>query len=105
MTAAKSGPSPKFRWLVLIVISLGMFGNYYVYDSIAPIADLLKTSLGYSDADIGSLYSVYSIAAVIVLLLGGIVVDRYGTVKSTIGFGAICTVAAIVNAVTDRPAP
>lgn len=92
---------PAYRWLVLIVISLAMFGNYYVYDSIAPIADLLKSDLGWSDADIGSLYSIYSVAAVIVLLIGGVVIDRYGTVKSTIVFGSLCTVAAFVNAFTD----
>ncbi len=101
-TAAKpKGPSPMYRWLVLIVISLAMFGNYYVYDSIAPIADMLKADLGYSDADIGSLYSIYSIAAVIVLLIGGIAVDRYGTVKCTIVFGGLCTVAAVVNALSS----
>ncbi|HOX25458.1 MAG TPA: MFS transporter [Candidatus Krumholzibacteria bacterium] len=98
----ESRPIPRsYRWLVLIVISLAMFGNYYVYDSIAPIADLLKKDLGYSDADIGSLYSIYSIAAVIVLMFGGVFIDRYGTVKSTIIFGALCTVAGVVNAVTD----
>ena len=30
-----------YRWIVLIVVSLTMFGNYYVYDCISPIADLL----------------------------------------------------------------
>ena len=95
------GPSPAYRWLVLVIISLAMFGNYYVYDSIAPIADMLKADLGFTDENIGSLYSIYSIAAVIVLLLGGIFVDRYGTVKCTIVFGALCTVAAVINAVTD----
>ncbi len=90
-----------YRWLVLIVISLAMFGNYYVYDSIAPIADLLKADLGYTDSDIGGLYSVYSVAAVIVLLLGGVFIDRFGTVKSSIFFGALCTVAALVNALTE----
>ncbi|MFO7610146.1 MAG: MFS transporter [Candidatus Krumholzibacteriia bacterium] len=97
---ARQAP-PAYRWLVLVVISLAMFGNYYVYDSIAPIADLLKSDLGYSDADIGSLYSIYSVAAVIVLLIGGVVIDRYGTVKSTIVFGGLCSVAAMVNAFTD----
>ena len=33
-------PSSMYRWVVLIVISLAMFANYYVYDSIAPIADI-----------------------------------------------------------------
>jgi len=33
-------PSRPYRWVVLIFISLAMFGNYYVYDCIAPLADL-----------------------------------------------------------------
>ena len=36
-------PSPIYRWSVLIFVSLAMFGNYYIYDSIAPIFDLLST--------------------------------------------------------------
>ena len=94
-------PSPAYRWLVLVIISLAMFGNYYVYDSIAPIADMLKSDLGFSDENIGQLYSVYSIAAVLVLLMGGVIIDRFGTVKSTIFFGAVCTVAALLNAMTS----
>ncbi len=96
-----SQPSPMYRWVVLIVISLAMFANYYVYDSIAPIADLLKSELGFSDANYGMLFSVYSLAAVIVLLLGGVIIDKYGTVKSTIVFGGICTFAGILMAVTS----
>ena len=97
-------PSPAYRWLVLIVISLAMFGNYYVYDSVAPIADMLKDkeSLGFSDENIGQLYSVYSVGAFIVLLIGGIVIDRFGTARSTVLFGAICTVAAVMMALTDE---
>jgi len=95
-------PSPAYRWLVLIVISLATFGNYYIYDSIAPIADILKSDLGFTDENIGSLYSMYSIAAVIILLFGGMIVDKWGTVKSTILFGAICAVAGVLNAVSSE---
>ncbi|MBZ0183160.1 MAG: MFS transporter [Melioribacteraceae bacterium] len=98
---SKPQPSPFFRWMVLVVISLAMFGNYYVYDSIAPIADMLKESLNFSDENIGQLYSVYSIAAVIVLLLGGIIVDKYGTKKSTLFFGTLCSIAAVLTWATD----
>ncbi len=94
-------PSAMYRWVVLIVISLAMFANYYVYDSIAPIADILKSDLGFTDANIGSLYSFYSIAAVIVLLIGGVIIDRFGTVKSTILFATICTFAGILMAVSS----
>jgi MFS family permease len=101
VTDVRPEPPAAYRWLVLVVISLAMFANYYVYDSIAPIADILKSDLGFTDANIGSLYSFYSIAAVIVLLIGGVIIDRFGTVKSTILFAAICTVAAILNAVSS----
>lgn len=92
---------PKFyRWAVLIVISIAMFGNYYVYDSIAPIADMLKSDLGYSDENIGQLYSFYSFAAIIILMIGGIIIDKYGTKKSTLIFGAVCSVAGILTALS-----
>ena len=77
-----------------------MAGNYYPYDAVAPVADLLASQLGFTDAQIGSLYSVYSVAAVIVLLAGGYVIDRYGTRRSIFVFGAICFVAAIVTAIS-----
>ncbi len=98
---SKPEPGPSFRWIVLVIISLAMFGNYYVYDSIAPIADMLKSDLGFSDENIGQMYSVYSIAAVIVLLLGGIIIDKYGTKKSTLFFGTICSMAAVLTWATD----
>ncbi len=105
-TAAPAAPIPEpssaYRWLVLFVISLAMFGNYYIYDSIAPIADILKSDLGFTDENIGSLYSVYSIAAVVILLFGGMLVDKWGTVKSTILFGGICAVAGLLNAVSSE---
>ena len=97
----KPEPSPLFRWIVLVLISLAMFGNYYVYDSIATIADLLKKDLGFSDENIGQMYSIYSIAAIFILILGGIFIDKYGTKISVLLFGIICTVAAVVPTLTS----
>lgn len=91
-------PPKWYRWVVLIVISLAMFGNYYVYDSTGPIFDLLKEQLAFTDQQLGLLYTVYSIAAIIVLLIGGYIIDRFGTKKSILWFGVICFVAAIVTA-------
>ena len=48
-------PPPAYRWVVLVIISLAMFGNYYVYDAVSPIADLLQDQLGFSDSNIGLL--------------------------------------------------
>ncbi len=99
---ARREPSRAYRWMVLVFISLAMFGNYYLYDTIAPIADLLKSQLHYSDEQIGLLYSIYSVAAVIVLLIGGIIIDRIGTKKSTMIFGVICVVAGVLTAVSPH---
>ncbi|MGD8780494.1 MAG: MFS transporter [Ignavibacteria bacterium] len=98
----KPRPSAFYRYLVLIVVSLAMFGNYYVYDSIAPVADLLKSGLGFSDENIGQMYSVYSIAAIIVLIFGGILIDKWGTKKSIFLFGTLCTVAGFLTAVSSE---
>jgi MFS family permease len=93
----KIEPPRAYRWLVLVFISVAMFGNYYIYDSIAPIADILKSDLGFTDENIGQMYSVYSFAAIFVLLFGGVFIDRYGTKISIVIFGIISTIAAIVT--------
>ena len=97
----KQQPSPIYRWTVLIFISLAMFGNYYIYDSIAPIADMLKSELGFSDINIGSLYSVYSFAAVFILIISGPIIDRLGVKISIMIFAAICSVAALITSISS----
>ena len=87
-------PSRLFRWVVLIFISLTMFGNYYVYDCIAPLADLLVKQLGFSESNIGLLQAIYSIPNVFMVLIGGYVVDRIGTRKAIFIFGTLCFIGA-----------
>jgi MFS family permease len=74
--------------------SLTMFGNYYVYDCIAPIADLLTKQLGFSDSNIGLLQAIYSIPNVFMVLIGGYVVDRIGARKAIFIFGTLCFLGA-----------
>lgn len=93
-------PPKLFRWLVLVFISLAMFGNYYVYDCISPMADLLKAQLGFSDSNIGLLQAIYSIPNIIMVLVGGFVIDRIGTRKSTLIFGVICLLGATVTSLS-----
>ena len=106
MTAAVDArpvPPRAFRWIVLVMISLAMFGNYYVYDCISPMADVLKTQLGFSDANIGLLQAIYSIPNILMVLIGGFVIDRIGTRKATLIFGVLCLAGAAVTAQADSP--
>lgn len=94
----KKEPSALFRWLVLIFVSLAMFGNYYIYDSISPLADLLAKQLNFSDADIGLLQAIYSIPNIFMVLIGGIIIDKFGTRISTFIFALLCLIGAGLTA-------
>jgi MFS family permease len=94
-------PPTRYRWSVLVVISLAMFGNYYVYDAISPVADLLKSQLAFSDKNIGMLNAIYSIPNVFMVLIGGIIIDRIGVKRATLLFGVLCFGGAVITASTS----
>ncbi|WP_306590741.1 MFS transporter [Geothrix sp. 21YS21S-4] len=95
-------PPAAFRWLVLVVISLAMFGNYYVYDAISPLADVLQTQLGFTDANIGLLQGIYSVPNIVMVLIGGILIDRVGVKKATFLFGVLCFLGAVLTALSPK---
>lgn len=95
-------PTPLYRWLVLLFVSLAMFGNYYVYDSLNPVIDLLREQEGFTYKQIGLLSTAYNVAALLVLLAGGILIDRWGTKRAITVFALVCLAAAALTAATDR---
>jgi MFS family permease len=88
---------------VLVFTSVAMFGNYYVYDSIAPLADILRTELGFSSTQVGALNAIYSAPNIVMVLIGGIIVDRLGTRTSTFLFTVICLAGAALTAFAEAP--
>lgn len=98
--AALPQPPTSLRWTVLVLASLAMFGNYYAYDSIGPLADNLQRLLGYSDTQLGTLNAIYSFPNIIMVLIGGIIVDRLGARLATLVFTAICLVGTVVTALS-----
>ncbi len=98
----KPQPSTFLRWSALLLISLAMMGNYYIYDSISPLADLLKTQLGFSDSNIGLLNAIYSFPNIIMVLIGGLLIDRIGTKTSVIIFTTLIMIGSIVTAITGN---
>ncbi len=71
-------------WLVFLLVAAALFGNFYVYDSIGPVADLLQQQRGFSDTQIGLLNAIYSLPNVVLILVGGILVDRFGASRVTL---------------------
>jgi MFS family permease len=90
-------PPALLRWIVLLVISLAMMGNYYIYDCISPLADMLRSQLGFSDTSIGTLLAIYSIPNIFMVLIGGIIIDRIGTKKSAFIFTTLIMLGAFIT--------
>lgn len=102
ISSSKPEPTALLRWTVLLLISLGMFGNYYIYDSISPLADLLKSQLGFSDSNIGLLNAIYSFPNIIMVLIGGLIIDRIGTRTSVLIFTTLIMLGSIITAITGN---
>jgi len=107
MTETQTGTSPvsgfhpgtrAYRFTILIFVSLLSFGSYFAYDIIGAMAPRLVEELGASRVTVGSIYTVYSIAAIISVLIGGFLIDRLGTRKASMIFSILVTAGAAVVA-------
>ncbi len=102
---AKERPEPTrwYRWIVLLVVGLGMGCNYYVYDSINPLEHIFVERLGFTATQFGWLNSAYAVTAVLTLLLGGIIIDRIGTKRAITCFAILCFLGAVLTAARGTP--
>ncbi|MFY9911354.1 MAG: MFS transporter [Candidatus Sulfotelmatobacter sp.] len=95
-------PSPIYRWLVLIFVSLAMFGSYYAYDALSPLADVLKQQLGFSDVNIGFLQFMYSFPNIFTVVIGGFIIDRMGLRKALMIFAVLSFIGPAITAVSGH---
>jgi len=93
-------PGPAIARLVGVLIALALFGNYYVYDSIGPVADLLQQQRAFSDSQIGLLNAIYSLPNIVLILVGGVLVDRFGAARMTLWTAAVCLAGAALTALS-----
>ncbi len=95
-------PPDRGKWLILALAALTIMGSYYTYDSIAPVAGLLRDQRGFTQSQIGLLNAVFSLPNIALALVGGIVIDRIGAAKAILIAAVICTIGAVVTAL-DGP--
>lgn len=101
---ASATPTPTFtyRWIVLLAMSVAVYGSYYAFDYIGPLAPVLSRQLQFSDSAIGLLQAVYSLPNLVAMLVAGVVIDRIGTRKSMAIFGVLVFVGLAVTALSPR---
>ncbi|HUL19622.1 MAG TPA: MFS transporter, partial [Steroidobacteraceae bacterium] len=97
-TPRTATPPLRIQALMFVGAALVMLGNYYVYDSIAPVAEQLSRGLGYSDTQIGTLNAIYSLPNILLVLVGGVLVDRLTARRMVLLSTALCLVGAVVTA-------
>jgi MFS family permease len=77
-----------------------MFFNYYFYDALSPLKDLMQTNLGFSSTDYGLFMSAYSVPNVFLLMavLGGIILDKIGIRKTGSLFIILMAIGSSITA-------
>ncbi len=96
---ANPPPTFAYRWAALLAISIAIYGSYYAFDVVGPLAPLLSRQLQFSDAQIGLLQASYSLPNVVALLAAGLVIDRFGAKKTMLAFGAIVLCGVSITAI------
>lgn len=95
----KVSESAGMRWAILVLVGFVLSVNYYFYDAFSTLKDLLMSEFNYSNTDYGLFISFYSIPNTFLLMavLGGIILDRYGIRRTGflfvffMAFGALLT--------------
>ena len=87
---------PTFRFINLLFISSLSFGSYFAYDIIGAIAPSLITELKAARATVGTMNTMYSLAAILVVLFGGMLIDRLGTRKASLIFSTLVLAGAVI---------
>ncbi|MGQ9589765.1 MAG: MFS transporter [Planctomycetota bacterium] len=95
---ARPEPPIALRWLALALLSAAMAANYYIYDSVNTVADVLRSGLGFQDHEIGWFQTGYSISALLTLFFAGVFIDRFGTRLSLGVFSVLCFAGALLTA-------
>jgi len=89
---------------VLALLSLAIAGNYYTYDAVAPIADMLRSQRGLTQSQIGLLNAACSMPNIVLALVSGLLIDRFGA-ASVILFSAALDVAGTALTAWGTPFP
>ena len=93
-------PGRTVAWIVGVLVAISLFGNFYVYDSIGPVADLLQQQRGFSDSQIALLNAIYSLPNVVLIRVGGVLVDRFGAARMTLWTALVCLAGALLTALS-----
>jgi MFS family permease len=83
-----------YRFTILVFVASLSFGSYFAYDIVGGMAPTLIEELGVARGTLGTFYTMYHIAAILFVLIGGFLIDRLGTRKASIAFSLLVLAGA-----------
>ncbi|MFQ5926155.1 MAG: MFS transporter [Terriglobia bacterium] len=84
-----------YRFSILMMfVGLMLVGNYFAYDSIGALAPLIIEDMQIGREQIGMMYSFYSWPNVVMVFIGGFLIDRFGTRKMSLVFSGLIVLGA-----------
>jgi MFS family permease len=87
-----------YRYTILFFVAILTFGSYFAYDSVGAIAPTLIEKLGLDREAIGQMYTLYSVAAILSVFIGGLLIDKFGTRRASLLFSTLVTLGAAIVA-------
>ena len=91
--------SAALRWLMLVLISMLMFSTYWFQDFFGGLKGLMESQMGFTSEEFGRLIGLTTIANIFgMIIVGGIVVDKWGVRRAGLLFGALATLGATITA-------
>jgi MFS family permease len=94
-------PVSPARWLALGLAAMAIFATYYESDVIGELADLLGRQRGFSQADIGNLNAAMYWPSVLLALVGGVLIDRFGAARMACWTAGVGVLGAVLTAVGE----
>jgi MFS family permease len=85
-----------YRFTNLFFIASLSFGSYFAYDIVGAIAPTLVEELHAARGTVGTFFTMYSIAAVLAVLIGGMLIDKLGTRKASLIFSVLVLAGAAI---------
>lgn len=88
------------RVLIVGVVCIICFGGYLNFDVPGALNVDIKQNLSVDDDEMGLLYAVYTLPNVVVVIFGGLLIDRVGLRITTLVFAALVVLGAALLAIS-----
>ena len=94
-------PASRYRWVILILSYLCMLVFAFTLQALPPILTLIIEELKLTHAEAGLLMSLFSLPAVFLAILAGLLSDRWGPFKTGVISLVLVITATLLFAVSD----